>query len=508
VTPSPRWSRWLPWGSLGAFSALWLARWPSFPLVLDPSYHLFIAEQVVSAGGPIGYEWWEYAPVGRPHLYPPVLHLLLAGLLKVSGSPVLAIRVISVTLLPLLLMTLFLVTRRLLTPSIALTSLWMGMVPFAFHLHSAVALAATLGMVELLWFFQAVEAQRPIAAGLLIALVFYSHLGLPWMTILAVGCYAGMRPALRRQLAKASWGLLLVLPWWWHLWSYRAAMHQFPRYENALIELTPLLYGIALVGAWRCWRLKGRFFWPLACWVGFLPLASGFRYRWLVGEGMLPVILLTGVGADWVAERMATARTTEGTRALAGVTLFLALCLSPTLAARDGGMRWVWPDGAPLHLVGVPWAKPKTLEAGALTPGMSRLAERVAELTQPGDILWSNAPHALGLIAALAHRPMSCAMLSEIAPAKPADPLDAAQWVVWFKLDPTPGVVAMSRLKRAPFHPVAEDDLAMIFRREGERQTARIPQAVLPLGIAWMLLAVVIGLAAWDLSRHSAAIPV
>ena len=45
--------------SLGALTALWLARWATFPLALDPAYHLFVAQQV--------------------SLFPLALHIALAG---------------------------------------------------------------------------------------------------------------------------------------------------------------------------------------------------------------------------------------------------------------------------------------------------------------------------------------------------------------------------------------------------------------------------------------------
>ena len=500
-------SDWLPWLSLGALTALWLARWAMFPLVLDPSYHLFVGQQVADAGGPLAYEWWENAPAGRPHLYPPVFHLLLAALLKMGGSPVVVIRLASVALLPALLLSLFLVIRRLVGPSAALASLWVGMIPFSFHLRSATTMAATLGMIELLWFILAVERERYLAAGLLLGLLCYTHLGLPWVALVMIAAYGCLQPAARPRAWKAIWGILLALPWWVHLWRYRAYLHLFSRQENAMVEMTPLLYGLAGVGVWRCWRLKEEYAWPLACWIGVTVLAPRHLYRWVSGEGLLPVLLLAGVGMDWLSSRLArrrpSARQDRG-RTLTSLALFLVLIGSPTLERNASTWRWVWPDSAPWHLMGAPAAVRKAVDASGYSPQLDALARTVAGLSRPDEILWSNAPYAAGLVAALAHRPLASSMLSEVSAMGGADPIGAAHVIVWFKLGALPGMVPVAALSPYALTRVAEDELAVIFRQAAAHRTAHPPQAVLPLWTALALLGTAIGLILWDLrkARH------
>lgn len=511
------WIRWLPWVSLLAFTALWLARWPAFPLLLDPYYHLLIARQVVEAGGPIAYESWEYAPIGRPHLYPPVLHLVLATLLKAGCDPLTAIRLLSVALLPGLLLSLFLVARRLFSPSIALTCLWVAMVPFSFHLHTAITLAATLGLIEFIWLMDALERGRPLAAGLLVALLSYTHLGLPWAALLAMSAYSLLRPDRAREVIKAGWGFLPALPWWWHVGVHRDFLHVVARYENARVELLPLLYAAALVGAWICWRRRGPFAWPLACWVGFTLFAPRHAYRWLSGEGMVPVLLMAGVGIDWLAQgvlrvvpRAGRPETTRGRPSpiqgrLATAALMLVLVASPAVGHAETGWRWRWFDAAPLHLLGCPWSEAKELELGLSSPPVDRLVRVVEAESRPGEILWSNLPYAGGLVAALAGRPMSTAMLNEVPPAAAFDPIGAAHLVVWFRIEPIPGTVTLAQLRRYPLTPVAEDQLVVVFRRSGAGRKAPAPQAALPLWVALALLGTAVGVIAKDLASPARA---
>ena len=492
---------WLPWIALGAFAALWAARWPGFPLSLDPYYHLLIARQVVDAGGPLAYEWWELAPVGRPHLYPPLLHLLLALLLKIGLSPVAVIRLASVTLPVALLVSLYVVSRRLAGPSTALAALGAALTPFAFHLHCAITLAATVGMVELLWLFAALEERRPLAAGCLLGLLCYTHLGLPGIALIVLLSHAAVRgEAAWRALGRASWGLLLVVPWWLHLFRARPGLQVTARLENVGIEVMPVMLLAAAAGLGRCWRFKGTLTWFAACWAGFLALAPRHSYRWLNGEGMLPLLLLAGVGIERVVERAAQGRGRR--RVAAGLLAGLVLLLAPALVRTDEGWDWRWPDAAPWHLMGSPLVIRKERDATFLAPPVRRLAAMAAAQTQPSEILWSNAPYALGLIAALAHRPMSSAMFNEVGPSRPFDPIAAAHLVVFFKVGRIPGWVSLTDLRPYALRPVAEDEVAILYRRSGgTAEGARPPQAAVPLAAAVAGLALLLGLCVWDFAR-------
>ena len=524
--PDPRSpnKEWLPWIALAAFAILWLARWSGFPLSLDPYYHLLIARQIVDAGGPITYEWWEHAPVGRPHLYPPVLHLLLALLLKIGVTPVAAMRAASVALPVALLVSLYAAARRLLGFRIACAALAAALVPFVFHLHCAITMAATLAMIELLWLVVALEEDRVLAAGCLLGLLGYTHLGLPGMALIAVVAHAMIRGAAAwRSLARASWGLLLPLPWWLHVLGARPGLEVMARWENTHVEIMPVLLAAAALGLWVSWRERGRLAWCLASWIGFLLLVPRHLYRWLNGEGMLPLLLLAGVGlaraVEWCAASEwpwwpRTTQTVPRWRLLAGGCVAAAvLVLGPTLVRTEdapstpppaaGSLRWQWrwPDAAPWHLTGGPGAVRKEIDSTFVSPHLERLVALVQAHTAPREIIWSNAPYAIGLVAALAHRPMSSAMFNEVGAARPFDPIASAHLVVFFKLGRLPGWVNLADLRPYPLTPVAEDEVAILYQQAGVAQSARSSRAVMPLILAAAVLAVLAGLAAWDLAR-------
>lgn len=484
----------LAWLSLAGFSILWLARLPSFPLALDPYYHLLIARQLVEAGGPFIYETWQYAPVGRPHLYPPVLHLVLAGLLKAGCPPVAALQAVTAALLPALLASIYLVMRRLATPAIGLAALWAAMLPFAWMIQVAGALASGLALIALLWLMVAVKERRVAASAGLLGLIFYTHLGLAWVALASLAWWWYLMRAVPRDRvipASAGLGMLLAAPWLWHLASHATFLQVMGREENRTLDLLPALYALALYGGWRCWRQGGvaRLF--LGLWLGFVFMAPAFAFRWLSGEGVLPVILLAGWGLVAMVERLIRG----GLPRRAGWALAAGtVVLGPSVVVHDARPRAVWFDTAPFHLLNSPLAAPKATDLGLHTGRTSALANAISAMTRPGEILWSNASYAGGLIAALANRPTSSAMFYEVPPARPFDPVKAAHWIVWFKVTPMPDLPPLQALiRRYQLAPVGEDALAMVLRNPAAGETAQAPRARLPWWVAFMLLWMLLG---------------
>lgn len=505
---SPRDARlvsWCSWTSLLGFAALWLVRWASFPVFLDPYYHALVAQQIVDAGGPITYEWWECAPEGRPHLYPPVLHVILAGLLKAGCPPLVALRLTTACLVPFLLLFVYLVMRRFFTAPTALCALWMALVPFAWIVHLSGTLASGVALVELLWFLVALAEQRGVATTCLLSLLIYTHLGMPWVAVASFvwGCLLKAWRHSRTRLLSICWGVLLGSPWLLHLSRHLSLLHIARRSENDAVELFPVLWALAAWGAWRCWAQGGKARLLLGLLLGFGLMVYPFTFRWFTGEGTLPVVLLAGVGLEQTA-RWGAARWTLPGRAWSWRILLAGLAvLSPSITLGvHQPPRLAWPDSTPFHLMGWPTITEKGMDIHLATAKTEQLADLVARASRPGDILWSNMAYAGGLVALLAHRATSSAMLSEVAPAHPFDPIGAAQWIVWWKIEPWPDLPRLTDLvRRYPLRDVADTDLAYVFHNPAAIQRARAPTAVISLGASLVLLCGLLGLAAWDLWR-------
>src|SRR6185436_3212168 len=74
--PGAAWDR-ASWCLIALHTVLLLSWWPLLPWFVDLYYHMNVLEGFRQAGGVALHDFWEFAPAGRPHLYPPALHVAL-----------------------------------------------------------------------------------------------------------------------------------------------------------------------------------------------------------------------------------------------------------------------------------------------------------------------------------------------------------------------------------------------------------------------------------------------
>jgi len=292
-------------------------------------------------------------------------------------------------------------------------------------------------------------------------------------------------------------GLLIGSPWLIHIARHAGALQIISRNENQLGQIVPAIVLLAAIEAWGCLHHRSRRRLFLAAWVGGTAIAWPFLFRWMSGEGMLPIVLLAAGGLErvsrWITRRWRVAGSVGAVMAVLG----LVIVMGPSLR-RDG------------HEVSIRLADAAVFRAlrGTLVgppvygAALQGLAYQVVRISQPGDILWSNAPYAGGLIAGLSHRATSSAMLYEVAASRTWDPVAAAQWIVWFKIDPLPGMPTFEALRRRyALTPVLDQPLAFVLRNPAASQRAHAPVACIPFWVAGVLLWAVLGIVWWDLSR-------
>src|SRR3989338_1246111 len=98
-----RWNE-ASWALIVLHTVLLLSWWPLLPLFVDIYYHLNVLQGFRDAGGVVLHAFWELAPAGRPHLYPPALHVGLLALDGLQLDPITLARLDSVVPYPLLLL--------------------------------------------------------------------------------------------------------------------------------------------------------------------------------------------------------------------------------------------------------------------------------------------------------------------------------------------------------------------------------------------------------------------
>ena len=121
-------------------------RFQYLPQFVDDYYHLSAANGFIRSGGWVGWSWWDFAPHGRPQIYPPVYHFLLAFLQKGGLSGLTSIRIAEVFIPCVFFFTLWYVIRFLTTSLSAFFTLLISSSFFSFYSAASANIPATLAL--------------------------------------------------------------------------------------------------------------------------------------------------------------------------------------------------------------------------------------------------------------------------------------------------------------------------------------------------------------------------
>ncbi len=192
--------------------------------VEDFWYHLAAGRAVAEHGLSI-WDTWSFQPAGRPQLYPPLLHLILGGLIRLSGNALQAALVLRGLLWESTLVITWVVARSIRGPRAAVLVLAIvsaDLIGFlaAMSLMPAALVAALLPL--LVW---AILRQRWILGGIILGAAFLTHPGLPWAVALGLLLASFFLGAWRRTIHRAvGLGLLIALPWIIHVLAHLGAI--------------------------------------------------------------------------------------------------------------------------------------------------------------------------------------------------------------------------------------------------------------------------------------------
>ena len=134
---------WLSLGLMAGLLALALFYWHNYPVHMDTYYHMGVTSGFSSAGGVALHSFWEFAPGGRPHLYPPLLHIIMFAVSGGGVSILGAGRIVSFFAFPLMLLTNWYAMRRLFSTRAAFYTLVLLSSCYLLFWHSAVESAAS-----------------------------------------------------------------------------------------------------------------------------------------------------------------------------------------------------------------------------------------------------------------------------------------------------------------------------------------------------------------------------
>lgn len=486
---------------LGAAVITQVSAWPNFPLFMDCYYHLSVVRGFADAGGWVGEALWEFSPVGRAHLYPPLYHILELGLFRLGLAPIPIARLSDFLIYPCFLFLLWFFVRKTYSSRLAFLALLICLSSYSLYLALLNNTPFTLALVFGLLAAYFLNEAKAVSAALALGLAFYSHTLASWIMFFSIFLTGLFLPLLRRRFWTVCFSaLLLASPLLWHQARYAAFVHFQRVVEFYYAQVNPVLYGLGGAGLFLALRRKDKFPFLIALTAGMSVLLLTHRNRFLSGHGLVVVSLMAAVFLDHLCERLFCLKNRVYHFVFwAGIVVLFyvaqpLLIFSPFRRAPvfslDSGVVALRPSDADFRE-----AKGKSLYHPRFIGDAERL---VRQQSEEGETLFSNYPYVGGLIAVLAHRPTSFAMMSEVRPFFPLDPVRSARLVLWLKSEEGILPADITTLQQAyRLTMVGETELFYLYRNDapvlsGRALRARVPEAVCFLILLSVLLVVLL----------------
>lgn len=263
--PEPEWAKrplWFPLERLdyislacvGVMSLALLLSWNNLtPIPPDSYYHIAIARMILEQGAIPTWDDTFYAPIGRPHLYPPVFHLLIAALgLPFGGDVFAGYNLVHALLAPMVVLTAWYVTRWLFDARRAFAAMLTSGAAFDTMGHAYMTtpstLATNLSLLALVTFL----SRRAVLTALLAVVMLYLHSGIPPLFLLGLGLFSlYRREYLRQYLFILALSLTCYSPWAFRMLAHAEwfTQQQNPRQFGVLAYVPDVVLRI-------CWLLS------------------------------------------------------------------------------------------------------------------------------------------------------------------------------------------------------------------------------------------------------------
>lgn len=303
-----------------------------YPVFLDIPYHMAVTSGFQEAGGVTTWDFWDYAPEGRPHIYPPLLHVSMSLLMDMGLSMEFVATLVCLIMFPLILLCLWWSMRKLFGPRAAFYSLVLAGVPYMFFWQSGVTIAASLVLALTPLIMVMVEEDRKIAAAILLAMCLYSHLVMGHLAALAIFIYMlHRREKWRGILTILCSAYLLYLPWGIVVLTNLNSFSTTESMANGNIILHLFLWLTALAGFIICYVRKKQYYLLPSYLISMVPIVFFYTNRFWEGHVFLPLAMLGAVALDRFhafLERSLGRRLSAGKVARAAAAGVLALLLA------------------------------------------------------------------------------------------------------------------------------------------------------------------------------------
>lgn len=476
------------------FMVVLLSRFDIYPVFVDIYYHMSVALSFDRVGGIVLWDFWEFAPEGRPHLYPPFLHCIMLLLSEVADHIAVG-KFISFIMFPASQITLWVSSREIFSRKTAFYALLVLSSSLMYFRLQAVTSAAALVLVLVPLVFYSFEKGKVIAPVILLTACLYTHVGMGPIALSAFVLYSILRRERLKEAAKVvAASLILYIPWGLHtLVNMESLSANSPPSAGSLM-LFPWIFGI--IGMLICVRKKKEFLIPVCLFACMTPIAFSYWGRF-TGHSVLPLAMFSGIALSQVDEKLTR---TKKTAFIIGA-LFVVSLVAPTIGARPergtNPQRSQRETMKPQQRLTITFASllvalPTMQSDSYLTHDNLKMAEIIRKNSQQNEIVFIQGGSWGCFVTATTGRPQALGMWQEVAADYEPDPRSASVFVI-------------PKERRVPgeLTKIGETDRWAVYRT-AQKRTVDIPRATVGKGIVYMIM--ILGLCGllYDLCKKTA----
>ena len=484
-----------------------IIKWFIYPIFVDIYYHMGVMEGFNIAGGVVVNSFWEFAPFGRPHLYPPLLHIFMLFLLKLGFKEIFIARFTSFIMFPLTLFTLWYVLREIFDSETALYSvIFLGSLSYFFW-QSSVTSAASLTQIIGLFVWYSIEKNKKIASALLMTLMLYSHLTLSHLYIFSFFLYSFFKKGKERKFILLSIlvSYILFSPWLFNIVSNLEYLNLRSPSMDKLHYIHIILWIFALFGIFFSVKKKRRYIFPLLLLISLTPIILMYPDRFWNAHSFIPLSILAGVGLSslrrWGEKNLNPAYHKNSICFIRIAILVLILSISLSDPILVFGKKKLHTERAPSTIIALITANKGNVSVRGprgtmLTEKNIKLVNFLKENTKEHDTIFIQNGILSNLITGLGKRFGSSGMFHEVKPYKYPKPEDCN-----IILLPVLQETSANFLNKDYFKEIGEVSGYKIFKNTHKVSQVKVENPVVSTSFVFILLFLFLSLSFYDIAR-------
>lgn len=474
------------------FLALQVLRWRIFPQFLDMYYHLSAAWGFVKAGGYAGWDFWQYAPVGRVNIYPPVFHMILAVFLKLGVNNLVLAKFFETVFPIFFLAVLWRFTAKNYGGRLAFFCVICAGSSFSFYLSLINYIPATLALILGFFCYDQLLHGKVLRAGLLLALCFYTHIGVSWFLTLSIIIFGALESVYRKEVKfLVAFAFILSIPIIFKQLTGMGYISLLDIKERFFCEFKIADYLLALFSL--VFIIKGKREYRL-----FLSLLLAsliflvYPYRFFSAQGYLPIIFFVAVFLDFFYEKFKDNKTLF--RYIPFTASIFVLFVSPTLLMENPGFKGrinykIYLHDSALMDMLLPGSNARITSttlwfASQYLPAVRLIKENSAAY----EIIYSDLNNIGVCLSSISGRATANALFREMRAKRPFDPF-ASSGIIALSL-----VNDLKSINSIVYYygliKLAENDIFILYKNPRPQSQINIKKALIPFWMIFCIIAV------------------